>query len=81
MSQQRDAVRASRRRDRTTLPCLAMILSCFLLAMGYSSKNALLTWILPAFLVAGSLLYVFLPRRGERGGGVPEREPGSSPLP
>jgi hypothetical protein len=61
-----DAARGRKRRDRTTLPCIAMIVSCFLVAMGYSSKNATLIWILPACLVGASLLYVFLPRRGEQ---------------
>jgi hypothetical protein len=81
MSQPVDVARAPRRRDRTTLPCIAMIASCFLVAMGYSSKNVLLTWVLPGLLVGGSLLHAFLPRRGPRGRSTEPGAPRSSTQP
>jgi hypothetical protein len=56
----------ARRRDRSTLPCLAILLSGLLIVMGHSSGNPGEMWTLSAFLVGGSFVYVFLPRRGER---------------
>jgi hypothetical protein len=67
MSNAVDRARGRKPRDRATLPCIALLVSSFLSAMGYSSGSAMLMWILPACLVGASLLYVFLPRRGEHG--------------
>ena len=55
-----------KRRDRSTMPCLALLIACLLIVMGHSSKDAQLMWIVSGILVGGSFLWVFLPRRGER---------------
>ena len=55
-----------KRRDRTTLPCIALLIACLLIVMGHSSNDAPLMWIVSGILVGASFLWVFLPRRGER---------------
>jgi hypothetical protein len=55
-----------RRRDRTTLPCIALLIACLLIVLGHSSNDAALAWILSGILVGASFLWVFRPQRGER---------------
>jgi hypothetical protein len=66
VSNQAQSGSGQKRRDRTTLPCIALLISCLLIVMGHSSDDALLMWIVSAVLVGASFLWVFLPRRGER---------------
>ena len=56
----------AKRRDRTTVPCLALLVSSLLIVLGHSSNDAPLMWGVSACLVGASFVYVFLPRRGGR---------------
>jgi hypothetical protein len=61
----------ARKRDRSTLPSLALVVGCILFAYGFKSGNSFVQWVLPAVLMLGALGYGFWSGRssGEPGQG------------
>ena len=59
----------AKKRDHSTAPSVAFIVSCVLAAYGFKTGNALFLWILPSLLVAGALVYAFVSSRGRGGPG------------
>lgn len=60
----RPAPEPTPKRDRTTLPAIAVLIGVALSAYGFRSESDLLRWILPAGLVAAAVIWVLLPQRG-----------------
>lgn len=52
-----------KKKDRSTLPTLAVIVGCVLFAYGFSKGNALIQWALPAGLLVAAVAWTWWSNR------------------
>jgi hypothetical protein len=59
------------KRDRSTLPTVAFIVSCVLFTYGYKEGNTLIQWIIPGILMISSIAWSLWSTRGGGESGTP----------
>jgi hypothetical protein len=56
-----------RKQDRSTVPCLILLVACVMFAYGLSADSVLLQWTIPVCLVGTALAYGLWPKLARLG--------------